>query len=275
MKISRIKSVEPSPSDNRGLPANAAGDSVSADAARALFGGEQLAFEDLGGQCLGVEGHERLIPSGPVLMDGAGDLPLARSRLADDQHRGRRTRGQTNLLEQPAMGRAQAEQAVESPLLLELAPDLEKLDVQPICLRCRERWAGHPGSRTTPSRPINVSCWSRNGQNSTLRQIRSPPAWKISAVVPAGWPASDSGGGWKLAARSARSSRAGRSMGVTGQAHDRLERVAGQRFPGLIDPGEPELGVEPEGRLARLLPELRGLELARAWMRHETMTDSS
>ena len=107
---------------------------------RAFRRSEELALEDLGGQSFGIEGNERLIPAGAVLMDGAGDLPLARSRLTDDQDRGRRQGGQTDLLEQPAMGWAQAEQAVKACVLLELAPDLEKLDVQPVCLG-----VGHAG----------------------------------------------------------------------------------------------------------------------------------
>ena len=35
-------------------------------------------------------------------------------------------------------------------------------------------------------------------------------------------------------------------MGVAGDPDDRRGRVAGQGLPGLIDPGDSELGVEPE-----------------------------
>src|SRR5262249_6660982 len=126
-----------------------------------------------------------------------------------------------------------------------------------------------PGRRTTPRRPIRSSCWSRKGTNSTLRHIRPPLAWKMSAIVPAGWPASGSGGGWKLAARSGRTS--GRGWGGAGQngAPTRLGFLASQGFPGLIHPDELQLGVEPEGRLECVLPKIQGLELARTWMGHE------
>src|SRR5580704_17302115 len=73
-------------------------------------------------------------------MDGAGDLPLARSGLTDDQDAAGPEGGEADLLEQPAMGWAQADHTVKAGVILELAPDLQKLDVQPVCLA-----VGHAG----------------------------------------------------------------------------------------------------------------------------------
>ena len=55
------------------------------------------------------------MPSRPVLMDRSSNLPLARACLADDQHRGRRSRRQANLFEHPPMGRPEADQIFETP----------------------------------------------------------------------------------------------------------------------------------------------------------------
>jgi hypothetical protein len=73
-------------------------------------------------------------------MDDAGDVPLSRSGFADDQDRCNRNGSQTNLIEQPAMGRAQTEETIKAGVFLKLASDLQKLDVQPVCL-C----VGHAG----------------------------------------------------------------------------------------------------------------------------------
>ena len=110
-------------------------------------------------------------------MDGAGDLPLSRSRLHPRSSTGAvAPGGQTNLLEQPAMGRSQTEQAVEARVLVKLAPDLQKLDVQPVRLGIGN--AGRIVLAANHTKQTDQSCRaaSRKGQNSTLRQIRSPPA---------------------------------------------------------------------------------------------------
>ena len=124
----------------------------------------------------------------------------------------------------------------------------------------RQRSAENRLRAPGPRSPIKESFSSRNGQNSRRCQIASPLAWKISDGVPAGWPANDSGGGWKLAARSARSPAACRTVSLTGQSHHRVGRITGQVLPGPVHPDQLERRVEPEDRLACQLPELIRLE---------------
>ena len=158
------------------------------------------------------------------------------------------------------MGRPRAEQAVEARVLLKPAPELEKLDVQPVRLgignAVRSVLVAHHAQQTDQAaRARRGTARTRPGARSAL-----PPAWMMSVIVPAGLP------GQRFRRRMKRGRHVGGvvapggSVGVTGQPDDRLRGVAGERFPGLIDPGQSELRVEPEGRLARLLPELRGLE---------------
>src|SRR5208337_715648 len=61
----------------------------------------------------------------------------------------------------------------------------------------------------------------------------------------------------------------GRTIRGTGLAQERLGTMPCQSFPGAIDPGHAERLIEPEHRLARLLPELVRLERRNAWRRHE------
>ena len=139
-----------------------------------------------------------------------------------------------------------------------LPPDLEQLDVEPVRLRIgNARLARRPAH--PPRDRSRCRCSSRNGQNSRRCQIarrrrgRSTPGSRR-----AGRPTTRAADG------SSRPDRPGlprgRSVGLTGQPHHRLGRMSGQLFPGPIHPGQLERRVEPEDRLARLLPELFRLE---------------
>ena len=64
-------------------------------------------------------------------------------------------------------------------------------------------------------------------------------------------------------------STADASPGNHAQPENRFRREPGEPFPGFVHPGHPERRIEPEHRLARLLPELIWLERRNAWRRHE------
>ena len=227
-------------------------------------------LEDLGRQCLGVERNERPVPSGPILMDGPGDVPLARAGFADEQHGSRRTRGQTNLLEQPAMGRPEAEQAVEARCFVKLAPDLEQLDVQPVGLRFGNAVA-----------VVFVAHHAQQTDQAVVLVAERPEFDPAPDSLAAGVEDQRGGSGGlagqrfrgRMEARRqvGRIIAAGRSVGVTGQTHDRLRtewpvNVSQARLTQAIRSSESSQKVGSRAFCQSSV----GLELARPWMRHET-----
>ena len=107
--------LEPSPSDRRGrreldrradrVPDSPWIDRLARNSSRSRISAGKA------WQSKGTSGCWR---PGPLLMDGPGNLAFARARFADDQHGGRRRRGQTHLVEQPPVGWAKADQAIEA-----------------------------------------------------------------------------------------------------------------------------------------------------------------
>ena len=185
-----------------------------------LWDAEQFPLEDLRRQGLAVERDQGPLSARPLLVDGSGDLLLPRPRLTHDQHGRLRRGGQSHLVEQSPVRRTEPDQAVEPVLILEPPPGLEQLDVDPVHLVSGTLGRQSIG-RTWPSRPIKVWCSSRNGQNSSRRQIRSPPAWKISVGVPGGLAGHRLGRRMEARGQIGQVSRAGGSVVLAGQSHHR------------------------------------------------------
>ncbi len=202
---------------------------------------------------------------GAQVVNGSSHQSLAGSWFAHDEHgRGAGSR-EANLLEQTSMRRARADQGLASECLMEPLPQLHEADAKLVSWRI-----GHAGRCARLSHLAEHSdqrtAVVAKQRDSTLRQRRSPLAWRMTVKLPEGWPATASGGGTKLAATSAGSPD---SVGPYAAQFgpEQLGRMPCQSFPAQLT--QVTRSVDRAKTSApRLLPELVRLERRNAWSRH-------
>ncbi len=209
-----------------------------------------------------------MLTPGPQVVNGPSHQSLAGPWFAHNEHgRGVGSR-QANLFEEPSMRRACADQGIASERLMEPLSQLHEPDAKPVSLRIR-----HAGRR---------ECLAHLAENSDQRAALvatrpelDPAPEPLATGVEDDGQASGRLAGDRLRWWNEAGSHVGRLAGLgrtirgTGLAKERVGRMPGQSFPGSIDPGHAERLIEPEHRLARLLPELVRLERRNAWRRHE------
>jgi hypothetical protein len=97
---------------------------------RALLVAEQLGLDQRVGDGGRVHGHERLVASRALPVDGAGDQLLAGAALAGDQHRGRRARDVGHEMVELFHLRMSADDLAEVVAALELRAQVDDLALE-------------------------------------------------------------------------------------------------------------------------------------------------
>ena len=156
---------------------------------------EELAFEDLGGQGRAVDRQQGGLRGRALLVDRPPDQPLARAGLAHDQDGDRRGDGRPDLVEQAAVGGAEADEVLEPISVVEPLADLQQLDPEAMGVGVGDEGRGlgfaDPAEEAEEPPFVVVDRPEFHPPPASVRRR----AWRISVGPPDGLPASASGGG--------------------------------------------------------------------------------
>ena len=137
---------------------------------------EELTLDDLGGEGLAIEWHERLLMPGPQAVNGSSHQSLAGSWFAHEEHgRGTGSR-KANLLEETSMCRARADQGLASECLINPLPQLHEAHVQLVSLQIG--YAGRCARSRAPGRAFRSACHCGRETARTQPFARAARHWR-------------------------------------------------------------------------------------------------